>query len=203
MKLHYATASPYARKVRIVARECGLLDRIEELEGAVSPVDLNETVAAANPIAKVPTLVLDDGTALYDSRVIAEYLDSLQAAPTLFPAGGDARWTVLRRQALADGILDAGVSIRYETFLRPEGLRWADWVAGQKAKMARSLDALDGEAEGIRETVDIGSITVACALAYLDFRFADDDWRSDHPKLAAWLDDFAARPSMQQTRPDG
>ena len=118
----------------------------------------------------------------------------------MFPEGGEMRWTALRRQALADGILDAAVNTRYETFLRPENLRWSDWIEGQMQKVRRSLDALDAEPLG--ETVDIGTISVACALGYLDFRFPDEGWRDTRPKLAAWFEMFSARPSMSETLPE-
>ena len=202
MKLHYAKPSPYVRKVRVVAREVGIAERIEEAETAVSPVDANDAVAADNPIGKVPTLVTDDGVALYDSRVISEYLDSLHDGARLFPAEGPTRWAAIRRQALGDGILDSAVANRYETVLRPEALRWDDWVRGQQLKISRSLDALEAEADDFGDAVDIGTITVACALGYLDFRFAVYAWRAAHPQLAAWFEGFAGRPSMQQTAPD-
>ena len=139
--------------------------------------------------------------ALFNSRVICEYLDSLHGGRRMFPAPGPARWTALRRQAAADGILDAAVGTRYETFLRPEERRWPDWVAGQKAKVRGALDALEAEAASFGETVDIGTIAIACALGYLDFRFAADDWRAGRPTLAAWYESFAQRPSMATTPP--
>jgi glutathione S-transferase len=144
--------------------------------------------------------VTDDGQALFDSRVICEYLDSRHDRPKLFPAG-PARWPALRRQAQADGILDAGILARYETVLRPEERRWPDWIEGQKAKIARALDALEGEAEGFGDAVDIGTIAVGCALGWLDFRYAADDWRAGRPALAAWFERFAKRPSMAATVP--
>ena len=143
----------------------------------------------------------DDGQALFDSRVICEYLDSRHGGAKLFPAAGPARWTALRRQAQADGILDAGILARYETLLRPEERRWPDWVAGQKAKMARALDALEQEAGSFGAAVDIGTIALGCALGWLDFRYAADDWRAGRPRLAGWFEGFAARPSMTATVP--
>ena len=142
----------------------------------------------------------DDGQALFDSRVICEYLDSRHDRPKLFPAG-PARWPALRRQAQADGILDAGLLARYETVLRPEERRWPDWIEGQKAKVARALDALEGEAESFNGSVDIGTIAIGCALGWLDFRYAADDWRAGRPRLAAWFERFARRPSLAATVP--
>ena len=159
-------------------------------------------LVADNPLGKIPCLVLDDGGALYDSRVICEYLDTLHQGARLFPAGGAERWEALRLQALADGIMDAALLTRYETFLRPEALRWTAWVDGQLDKVARALDRIEAvAAPAFGARVDIGTITVACALGYLDFRFGSLDWRGSRPVIAAWYEGFAARPSMQATTP--
>jgi len=200
MKLYHNPASPYVRKVRVLAFETGLSDKIELSDVTLTPTGPDAGVCADNPVGKIPTLVRDDGGGLYDSRVICEYLDSLHDGTRMFPEGGEARWTAVRRQALADGILDAAVGTRYETFLRPEALRWPDWVDGQMAKVRRSLDALERESLG--EDVDIGTISVACALGYLDFRYPDESWREARPKLGAWFEKFSRRPSMEATRPD-
>ncbi|GMQ76614.1 MAG: glutathione S-transferase family protein [Gammaproteobacteria bacterium] len=199
MKLYYNPASPYVRKVRVFAMETGLMDDIEFAEVTITPVGPDAELCADNPIGKIPTLVRDDGGALYDSRVICEYLDGLHGGARMFPENEDRRWTALRRQALADGILDAAVNTRYETFLRPPELRWPDWVDGQMTKVRRSLDQV--EAESLGDGVDIGTISVACALGYLDFRYRDEAWRDTRPKLAAWFEAFAARPSMTATGP--
>ena len=201
MRLHYSYASPYVRKVMVVAIETGQEDALELTARKVSPVVPEAEVNRDNPLGKVPCLVTDDGQALFDSRVICEYLDSRQGGAQLFPAAGPARWTALRRQAQADGILDAGILARYEILLRPEEQRWPDWVEGQKAKMARALDALEQEAASFGTTVDIGTIALGCALGWLDFRYAADDWRAGRPTLAAWFGGFAARPSMTATVP--
>jgi glutathione S-transferase len=201
MQLHYSYASPYVRKVMVVAIETGQQAALELTPRKLSPVVEERDVSRDNPLGKVPCLVTDDGQALFDSRVICEYLDSRHAGPKLFPAAAPARWIALRRQAQADGILDAGILARYETMLRPEERRWQDWVTGQKAKIARALDALEGEAASFGATVDIGTIAVGCALGWLDFRYAADAWRSGRPGLAAWFEGFAQRPSMATTRP--
>jgi glutathione S-transferase len=200
MRLHYSYASPYVRKVMVVAIETGQESDLDLTPRKVSPVAPLGEVNRDNPLGKVPCLVTDDGQALFDSRVICEYLDSRHDRPKLFPAG-PARWPALRRQAQADGILDAGILARYETVLRPEERRWPDWIEGQKAKIARALDALEGEAEGFGDAVDIGTIAVGCALGWLDFRYAKDDWRAGRPALAAWFERFAKRPSMAATVP--
>lgn len=200
MKLYFGPTSPYVRKVRVFAIETGLMDRIDLARVNITPVGPDASLCADNPVGKIPTLVRDDGVALFDSRVICEYLDGLHDGARMFPDNGEARWSALRRQALADGILDAAVGTRYETTLRPENFRWPDWVDGQMQKVRRSLDALQGEAFG--EAMDIGTISVACALGYMDFRFSDEGWRETRPALAAWFERFAARPSMRETLPE-
>jgi glutathione S-transferase len=200
MQLHHNVASPFVRKVMVVAIESGLEGRIEPVNRTMTPVNPDAPLCADNPLGKIPCLITDDGLALYDSRVICEYLDSLHDGPKMFPAAGPARWTALRRQAQGDGIMDAGILARYETFLRPEAMRWADWIDNQKQKVARALDALEPEAARL-EAFDIGTIALGCALGYLDFRFGADDWRGRRPQLAAWFERFGKRPSMATTMP--
>jgi glutathione S-transferase len=201
MKLHYNRASPFVRKVMAVAIEIGLDDRLEPVSRMMTPVKPDADLTEDNPLGKVPCLVTDDGATLYDSPVICEYLDSVHDGPKMFPVAGPARWKALRRQAEGDGIMDAGVLARYETFLRPKGRRWPEWVEGQKLKFRRALDSLEAEAEDFGDTVDIGTIAIGCALGYLDFRYASEHWRSGRPKLAAWYEKLAARASMQETQP--
>jgi glutathione S-transferase len=198
MKLRYSPASPFVRKVMVVAIEGGIDGRIEQIPTTVVPVTPNDTLKAENPLVKLPSLTTDDGVTLYDSPVICEYLDTLHKAAKMFPAG-PARWTALRRQALGDGMLDAAVLCRYETAVRPKELQWDAWIDGQLRKVHGGLDAL--EAENLDGAFDIGTITIACALGYLDFRYANEGWRTTRPRLAAWYADVAKRPSMQQTMP--
>ena len=153
-----------------------------------------------NPLGKVPTLLTDDGTVLYDSRVICEYLNDLGAGK-LFPAAGAQRWQVLTEQSLGDGILDAALLARYEGAMRPEALRWADWTTGQLDKIHCGLAAIDAKADSLGERVDIGTITMGCVLGYLDLRFDHLGWRQQHTKAAAWFARFNARPAMQATLP--
>lgn len=200
MKLHFARPSPYVRKVRVVAIELGLDDRVELLERSMTPVSPESELNADNPLGKIPCLIGDDGQALYDSRVICEYLDSL-AGGDMFPSSGDKRWTALRRQALADGILDAAVGKRYETFLRPEEQQWQPWIEAQRGKYNQALDQLEREAENFGDSVDIGTVAVACAAGYMDFRYGDEGWRDRRSNLAAWYETFAKRPSMVATAP--
>jgi glutathione S-transferase len=199
MQLHYNIASPFARKVLAVAIETGLDVRIERVKRLMTPVAPDALLNADNPLGKIPCLVTDDGMALYDSPVICEYLDSLHHGARMFPSG-PARWTALRRQALADGIMDAAVLTRYETFLRPQEVRWDAWIDSQKQKFLRALDALEFEGASLG-VVDIGTLAIACALGYLDFRFPDEDWRAGRPRLAAWLEQFAQRPAIANTAP--
>jgi len=201
MKLHHNTASPYVRKVMAVAIETGLDQRLETVNTAVSPINPHDDLNRSNPLGKIPALVLDDGTILYDSRVICEYLDTLHDGHRLFPFQGPARWTALRRQALADGILDAAVNLRYETFLRPEAQRWATWIDNQRLKALRACDQLETEAGSLSGLVDIGTLSIGCALGYLDFRFPDWGWREGRAALAGWHQVFNHRPSLAGTTP--
>jgi glutathione S-transferase len=201
MKLYYSPASPYVRKVRVIAHETGQSDDIELLDCAPSPVKRDTSITPHNPTGKIPTLVLDDGTELYDSRVITQYLDSRHGGPKLYPDAGPQRWTVLRREALADGLLDAALLARYETVLRPTELQWTDWRQAQMEKIDASMDKLNEEIQGA-EGIDAGVIACACALGYIDFRFQDHEWRSTRAALADWFAAFSKRASMLATRPD-
>ena len=201
MRARINPASPFARKVRIVLRERGLSGQVDEVETSVSPVAPNADLTRANPLGKIPALTLDDGTTLFDSRVICEYLDTIGAAPHLFPVAGTERWNALRLQALCDGILDAAVISRYELAVRPEALRWKDWIAGQRTKIDGGVDALEREQPSWGQAFGIGQVGAACVLGYLDFRFPDNAWRSNHPRLAAWFEGISQRPSVRDTTP--
>jgi glutathione S-transferase len=202
MKLRYSPASPYVRKCLVLAHEAGLAGRLELVPTVTA--DPASGLAHDNPLGKIPALATDDGQILFDSPVICEYLDSLKGSGgTFLPPAGPARWTALRRQALADGILDASLLRRYES-LRPADEQSAGWHDKQKSVVARALDALEAEAERLGDPAgpaDIGRIAIACALGYLDFRFAADAWREGRPKLARWYAGFAKRASMAATVP--
>jgi glutathione S-transferase len=200
VKLFYSPASPYVRKCMVVALEVGLAERIEKLPSAVSPVKRDPTVVARNPLGKVPALITDDGDALYDSRVICEYLNDLGRG-ALLPASGPARWRILTEQSLGDGILDAALLMRYEGAMRPEALRWTEWSAGQLEKVHSGLAEIEAHAASFGDAFDLGKITLACALGYLDFRFPSLDWRAAYPGVAAWHARIDARTSMATTRP--
>jgi len=195
MILRYSPASPYARKIRIAAELLGLSDRIR-IEPA-STADPADSLRVQNPLGKIPTLILADGSALYDSRVIADYLDHLSGGGKLIPADPDRRFAALRLQALGDGINDAALLIRYETATRPAALRDPEAIALQQGKIDRALATL--EAAPPAAAPDIGQIALACALGYLDLRFAGA-WRSAHPRLADWLAEFAGKvPAFEAT----
>lgn len=198
MQLRHSPASPYVRKVMVTAIETGLESRIEVVPTDVWSADTD--IGAVNPLGKVPTLTTDDGEILYDSPVICAYLDSLHDGAKLLPAAGAADWRAQRQQALADGLLDAAVLVRLEARRPPEQQSPA-WRDRQQAVVNRALDQLEADAEALEGPVTIGQIAVGCALGYLDFRFADDGWRRDRPRLAAWYEAFAKRPSMRATVP--
>jgi glutathione S-transferase len=201
MKLFHSGGSPFVRKVMVLAHETGQVDKLEFLDGATTPIDSNAELGKSNPVGKIPTLILDDGTALSNSPVICDYLDTQHGGAKMVPADGPARWQALQLQAISDGLMDAAVLNRYETMVRPEPLRWAEWSTGQLGKVDRVVDTLEAAADSLGDRVDIGTISVACACGYLDFRYADRNWRAGHPKLAAWFKNFEARPSMQATMP--
>jgi glutathione S-transferase len=196
VKLSNVSTSPFVRKVRACAITRGIDQKIELVPtnlAAASPEFM-----AINPLGKVPALVTDDGVALFDSPVICEYLDSVGEALPMFPPHGASRWRALKLQAMGDGILDASVPRRGE-MMKPQDEGRIAWIARQKAAVDRTLDAL--EADLPHRHVDIGSITVACALGYLDFRFSAQPWRDRRPKLAAWYTAFAQNPGIARTVP--
>ena len=199
MKLHHSPASPYVRKVMACAIARGLDGRIEKVatNPHVSPADL----LADNPLSKVPALVADDGTAIYDSPVICEYLDPLGDAPALFPpTGAPARLMAQVMHATADGILDAAVARRLQ-MAHPQDDGRKAFDARQKAAVERALDVL--EKNPPKALSDIGEIAVACALGYLDFRFGNEPWRATHPRLAAWFEQVSKLAPIAQTVPVG
>jgi glutathione S-transferase len=200
MKLYYSATSPFVRKCLVSAHELGLRERIELVPAAPHPVNRDRALIAFNPLGKVPTLVTDDGNVLYDSRVICEYLNSLGDGH-LMPEKVAQQWRVSCDVALADGITEAAVLVRYETFARPEHLRWKDWIDGQMDKVSCGLAEIEQRAGIPDQRIDLGTIAIGCALGYLDFRFAALGWKNSHPKTAAWFTRFAARESMLATRP--
>ena len=194
MHLHSSPASPYTRKVKIAASILGLTDRIEELPTDTG--DPESPLRRHNPLGKIPTLILDDGSALFDSRVIVEYLDHIAGGGKLLSLDMPARLDALRLQALADGICDAALLIVYEARYRSEAERSSSWIDMQHGKIDRSLAALETSIVPYgADQPTAGDIALACALGYLDLRLGGV-WRKTHPKLVAWLDAFGAAHSV-------
>lgn len=199
MKLLHSATSPYVRKVSVTAHEKGLIDQIEVV--AVNSMQEDAVLLAANPLSKVPALVFDDGSAMFDSPLLCEYLDSLGDAPKLIPESGADRWAVLRHQATTDGLLDAAFGFVMEN-RRPESERSAMWMERWLNAINRSLDVMEAEIDSFGEVLTLAHISLGCALGYLDLRYKGIvDWRDAHPKLSAWYEVFASRPSMQATVP--
>jgi glutathione S-transferase len=197
MRLHWSPRSPFVRKVMVAAHELGLAERITTVRTVVAMTKPNPALLPENPIGKIPTLVTEDGTVLYDSLVICEYLDSLGPAPRLVPTMGPPRWTELRRHALANGLLDLLILWRNERERAAPDPSLLDAFA---LKTRVALDALEGEVEAIGAgPVGLAAITVGVLGGYLDFRFGDLGWRQGRPRLAAWHAEFASRPSMGAT----
>ena len=198
MELFYTPRSPFVRKVRVCLIELGLHDRVK-----FNQMDLQHPapeLSANNPLGKVPTLITDEGLAIFDSTLICEYLDNLDAAPKLFPSSGPARWVALRRQALANGILDALTARRHEA-RRPEAERSPSEMQKQQVKSKRGLATLEKESAQFSSDITIGEIVIGCCLGYLDFRFANEPWRPNCPGLAKWFEVFSQRRSMAETIP--
>jgi len=197
MILRHAPASPFVRKVRIVAALLGLADRIELVEADTNSAA--DSLRTQNPLGKIPALILENGETLFDSRVICEYLDWLAGGGKLFPAPAAKRFETLTRAALADGIIDAAILLVYEQRWREPEIRSEKWREHQSGKIARGLAVFEANTPA-SALMDIATVTLACALGYLDLRF-EGDWRKDHPKLVAWLDAFAAAvPAFETTR---
>ena len=185
MILRSAGASPFARKVRIVADVLGLTNKLELK--AVNNADPADPILKQNPLGKIPVLVLDDGRVLYDSAVIVEYLDWL-AGGGVIPAQPMARFDALTQSALGDGILETAILIIYEGRYRPDQTPYQPWLDFQRGKIERALASLAAQPPALTATT-VGNITVACALGYLDFR-KQVDWRAKYPALIPWLDEF-------------
>jgi len=199
MKLLSSPPSPFGRKVKMVAKVKGIFDRLE-----VETVDASQAGSPAisphNPLGKIPVLILDDGTALYDSHVISEYLDTLAPEPRLFPPGGVERFLTLRLGALADGIMEAALLTVYESRFRPETLRSGAWVDRQHGKIESALAYLERDPPLMASTPDYGHIALAAALGYLDLRLGGT-WRDQHPALVGWLNGFDMRvPAFAETK---
>ncbi len=206
MRLMYSATSPFVRRVRAVAIELGLADRLTLEPVQLAPGRENREYAeVVNPLRKIPALVLDDGETLVESAVICQFLDELAGGGKLIPSAGPDRWRVLSQQAIAQGMAEAMVLARYELALRPEPLRWPEWISDQQQRFwsgvawfeHRAQRALAPPAGG----VDVSQLALACCLGYVDFRFAELDWRARAPCVQAWYEAIATRPSLALTDP--
>lgn len=195
MKLFYSPTSPYVRKVLACAIACEIEGQIERV--TTNPWESPPELLAHNPLSKVPCLVTEDGVAVFDSPVICEYLDFVGRG-TLFPPPGAARWRALKQQAIADGILDAAILRRLDA-ARPQEAARAAAMERHRRAVTHSLDALEHDPPA--DHIDIGTISLACALGYLDFRFAEEDWRSGRPRLQRWFGGMQQRPEIANTAP--
>jgi glutathione S-transferase len=201
MTLHWSPRSPYVRKVMIAAHEMGLTDRIRTVRTTVGGTTPHAELMRINPLGKIPTLELEDGTVIYDSPVIIEYLDTLHTGPKLCPSAWPERLTALRRHALGHGMLDNALPLLAEGF-RPAERQSEPHKALWRAKLRACVAALEHEAEALgASSFSVGHIAIGVALAYLDFRFADLTWREGSPKLAEWHKTFNERPSVQANLP--
>jgi glutathione S-transferase len=201
MTLHWSPRSPYVRKVMIAVHEMGLTDRIRTVRTIVGGTAPHLDLMRINPLGKIPTLELEDGTAVYDSPVIIEYLDTLHSGPKLYPSAWPERLTALRRHALGQGMLDAALPLLGEGF-RPSERQSEPHKALWRAKLRAAVEALEHEANALgRDGFTVGHLAIGVALAYLDFRFADLAWREGHPNLAGWHAAFNARPSVLANPP--
>ena len=198
MKLFSRPASPFVRKVRVMARDVGLADQIEEIILA-SPEEMKSEMPKYNPLGKIPALILDDDTILYDSKVICEYLDSLHEGEKFFPSELEVRWKTLLLQGLADGIGEAVIAAWMNKFNRPERFVYEPAVSSQLEKVERGLLAINEQVGGFNKLGRIGPLSVACAIGYLDFRFPDLGWREQNSELADWYATFCDLPSMRAT----
>lgn len=197
MKLYITAPSPFARKCRIVAREKGLIDRIEEI--AIDPYASPPELTAVNPVAQAPALLTDDGLALTDSLVICEWLDVQGTGPRLLPAEGPERWRVRRIETLAAGALEMGVKLVLEK-RRPENERSPSWIGRWTTNMAQALDALEATTP-VAGLLDMGTITAGCAMTWIGFRHPEFALRAGRPNLVALQDALETRPSFSETSP--
>ncbi|MCV3269803.1 glutathione S-transferase [Roseobacter sinensis] len=200
MKLYHSPASPFVRKVVVLLHELGKADEVELIDVQSTAFASDAGLAASNPLAKLPSLVRDNGTTLYDSRVITAFLDDLYGGKMY--RTGTARWETLTLEATGDGIMDCAVSMAYEMRLRPEEMQYGAWIEAQWEKVARAISVLNARwMSHLSGPMDMGHISVACALSYVDFRHGARNWRAGHDALAKWHAEFDSRGSMGATKP--
>ncbi len=197
MKLYGAVLSPFVRMCLVTAHELGLKDKLTHVHASVSPIAINPDLARLSPIGKIPVLETDHAHAIYDSRVIMEYLAHVGGSRSFIPDDGVKRFRVLTLLALSQGIAEAAVALRYEQAQRPESARWPEFMERQKARIIDGLDEVEKNWQGDLTGVSAGSVAMACAIGYIDLRHAELDWRKSRPHTALHIDAFATRPSMQ------
>lgn len=200
MKLYHSPASPFVRKIMVVLQETGLFDQVGIIPATGTAIESGTMPVAQNPLGKIPALEREDGTTLYDSRVIMRYLDEL-AGGKLYP-DTPILWETLTLEATADGIMDASILMVYEGRCRPEDKQFDGWVEAQWLKVARSLDAIEARwMAHLSGRMDAAHIGLGCALGYLDFRLDGRSWRDNRPELAEWYENFEKLDSMRATEP--
>jgi glutathione S-transferase len=192
MQLYTSPTTPFGRKIAVLLHEKSLLDRVSLVLASGTPLERGTMPVAHNPLGKIPVLVLQDGSAIYDSRVITRFLDD-HFNLGVYPKGA-ALWAALTQEAAVDGIIESAVTMAYEMRLRPEDRQFAPWIDGQWSKITRTLDMF--EQTPLTGDFDMPQIALACALSYLDFRHDARGWRQDRPRLAAWDQTQSARQSM-------
>jgi glutathione S-transferase len=201
MKLVYTTRSPFARKCLAAAIELGLDDRIEQTKAEVGIGVKNEPyTSSVNPLGKLPSLVLDDGTSLVDSGVIVEYLDDLAGGGKLIPRGKD-RWRVLSEHAIVQGMTDSIVAARRERAVRPKELHWQTWDEDQIARVRQALAWFEARPNSLAGDFNVAQLSLVCALDYMSFRMPEEAWKGDYPKVAAFMARVSGRPSLSKTAP--
>ena len=199
MKLVYSPPSPFVRKVTTLIHYANLNDRIELINVKTTALSVAEEARAANPLGKIPVMILEDGKAIFDSRVITRYLDDF-AGSNLYPQ--DKIYDILTLEALADGIMESAVSITYESKLRPQDEQSPSWMEAQWSKVLHAIKALDdGQFQAMDSEMNMGQIAIACALGYLDFRHDARQWRSGHSNLTSWNDKMMKLPALIKTIP--
>ena len=199
MKLVYSPPSPFVRKVTTLIHHADLNDRIELINVKTTALSVADEARTANPLGKIPVMILEDGKAIFDSRVITRYLDEF-AGSNLYPQ--EKIYDILTLEALADGIMESAVSITYESKLRPQNEQSPSWMEAQWSKVLHAVKALDdGEFKAMDSETNMGQIAVACALGYLDFRHNARQWRSGHSNLASWDDEMMKLPALIKTIP--
>lgn len=203
MKIYGDLISPFVRMTMVTAHELGLSDRVQRVDEVVRPTEVNARLTSLSAIGKVPVLETDHHHAVHDSRVIIEYLCHVAGNSTMIPDDGVKRFRVLTLQALAVGLADVAVALRYETGARPQGLQWQDWIARTRLRLDAGFDQLEQSWLPCLAEINAGTVCTAVMLAYVDFRLPDMEWRNGRPGLAAFHEAFSRRDSMMKTRLGG